>query len=49
MNKGSMANLLKQAQKMQDAMQKTQESLSGILVEGSAGGGMVTVTESVTS
>ncbi len=42
MNK-NMSGLLKQAQKMQDAMQKAQEGLSEITVEGSAGGGMVTV------
>ncbi|MBN1543010.1 YbaB/EbfC family nucleoid-associated protein [candidate division KSB1 bacterium] len=44
MNKGSMGNLFKQAQKMQAAMQKTQENLVNIQVEGTSGGGMVTVT-----
>lgn len=41
--KGGMGNLLKQAQKMQKEMEKAQEELAGIEVEGSAGGGMVTV------
>ena len=39
-----MAGLLKQAQKMQKEMEKTQENLVNIKVEGSAGGGMVTAT-----
>ncbi len=39
----NMNDLLKQAQKMQGEMQKVQETLAGILVEGSAGGGMVKV------
>ena len=38
-----MSALLKQAQKMQDDMQKTQDELETMEVEGSAGGGMVTV------
>ena len=38
-----MNNLLKQAQKIQAEMQKAQEALAGITVEGSAGGGMVKV------
>lgn len=38
-----MSALLKQAQKMQDDMQKTQEELEKQEVEGSAGGGMVKV------
>ncbi|PID27513.1 MAG: YbaB/EbfC family nucleoid-associated protein [Candidatus Cloacimonadota bacterium] len=38
-----MSALLKQAQKMQDDMQKTQDELEKMEVEGSAGGGMVTV------
>ena len=37
----NMNNLLKQAQKVQQEMQKVQESLADITVEGSAGGGMV--------
>lgn len=39
-----MSSLLKQAQKMQDDMQKTQEQLETEIVEGSAGGGLVKVT-----
>ena len=38
-----MNNLLKQAQKIQEEMQKAQENLVNIVVEGSAGGGMVKV------
>jgi DNA-binding YbaB/EbfC family protein len=41
---GNMNSLLKQAQKMQEDMQKAQEGLADIKVEGSAGGGMVKVT-----
>ncbi len=44
MNKAAMGGLLKQAQKMQREMEKAQENLVNIKVEGSAGGGMVTVT-----
>jgi len=43
MGKGGMANLMKQAQKMQQKMAEAQEHLGDITVEGSAGGGMVTV------
>ena len=39
----NMGNLLKQAQKMQEEMQKTQDNLAGITVEGTSGGGMVKV------
>ncbi len=42
MAKPGMGDLLKQAQKMQDKMQKVQEELGGLQAEGSAGGGMVT-------
>ena len=38
-----MGNLLKQAQKMQRQMMQVQEELETLEVEGSAGGGMVTV------
>jgi DNA-binding YbaB/EbfC family protein len=37
----NMNNLLKQAQKIQKEMQKVQDGLADITVEGSAGGGMV--------
>lgn len=39
----NMNNLLKQAQKMQENMAKAQDELANITVQGSAGGGMVTV------
>lgn len=39
-----MNKLMKQAQKMQEAMLKAQEDLASQTVEGSAGGGVVTVT-----
>jgi len=42
MQKGALSGLLKQAQKMQDQIQKVQDELADIKVEGSAGGGMVT-------
>ncbi len=41
--KGGMGNLMKQAQKMQKEMEVAQNELAGIEVEGSAGGGMVSV------
>ena len=41
-----MSSLLKQAQKMQDDMQKAQDELEKEVVEGTAGGGMVKVTAS---
>ena len=44
MSKFGMGDILKQAQKMQEKMQKIQEGLTELEVEGSAGGGMVTVT-----
>ena len=40
----NMDKIMKQAQKMQAQMAKIQEDLAGEQVEGSAGGGMVTVT-----
>lgn len=40
---GSMTNLLKQAQKLQADMQKTQEELGNKILEASSGGGAVTV------
>jgi len=41
--KGGIGNLMKQAQKMQADMQKAQEELATMEVEGQAGGGMVKV------
>ncbi|HEB81402.1 MAG TPA: YbaB/EbfC family nucleoid-associated protein [Gammaproteobacteria bacterium] len=43
MIKGGMGNMLKQAQKMQEDMQKAQQEIANMEVEGTAGGGMVTV------
>ncbi len=43
MPKGGMGNLLKQAQKMQKEMEIAQNELASIEVDGSAGGGMVSV------
>jgi DNA-binding YbaB/EbfC family protein len=43
MNNMDMSSLLKQAQTMQDDMQKSQEQLEKEVIEGSAGGGMVKV------
>ncbi|MBC7161817.1 YbaB/EbfC family nucleoid-associated protein [Immundisolibacter sp.] len=42
--KGNMNQLMQQAQRMQEAMQKAQQALAGIEVSGAAGGGLVTVT-----
>lgn len=44
MFKGGMGNIMKQAQQMQERMQKTQEELAKIEVVGEAGAGMVKVT-----
>ena len=41
--KGGLGNIMKQAQKMQADMQKAQEELANIEVEGQSGGGMVSV------
>jgi len=43
MLKGGLGNLMKQARQLQDRMQKLQEEMAARTVEGSAGGGMVTV------
>ena len=42
--RGNIAQLMQQAQKMQENMQRAQEELAGMEVTGSAGGGMVSVT-----
>ena len=44
MMKGGMGNMMKQAQMMQANMQKAQEQLAAIEVEGVASNGMVKVT-----
>ncbi len=41
--KGGIGNLMKQAQKMQEDMQRLQEELANMEVTGQAGGGMVSV------
>ena len=42
--KGGMGNLMKQAQKMQETLQKAQEEMANMEVTGEAGGGLVSVT-----
>ena len=44
MFKGGMGNIMKQAQQMQERMQKAQEDLANIEVTGEAGAGMIKVT-----
>ena len=46
MFKGNIGNLMRQAQQMQDAMQKAQGELGTIEVLGESGGGLVKVTMS---
>ncbi len=41
--KGGLGGLMKQAQKMQENMQKAQEELANMEVNGEAGGGLVSV------
>lgn len=41
--KGGIGNLMKQAQKMQEDMQKAQDELKNLEIEGQAGGGLVKV------
>ena len=41
--KPNMANIMKQAQKMQEEMQNAQKNLENITVEATSGGGMVKV------
>ena len=43
MMKGGLGNLMKQAQKMQENMTRTQEELASIEIEGQAGNGLVKV------
>ena len=42
--KGAMGQLMRQAQKMQEDMQKAQEEMANLEVIGQSGGGMVKVT-----
>ena len=42
--RGNIAQLMQQAQKMQENMQRAQEELARVEVTGNAGGGMVSVT-----
>ncbi len=42
--KGNMNQLMQQAQRVQEAMQKAQQALATIEVSGAAGGGLVSVT-----
>lgn len=44
MFKGGMGNIMKQAQQMQDKMQKMQEDIAKMEVVGEAGAGLVKVT-----
>ena len=46
--RGNIAQLMQQAQKMQENLQKAQAELANIEVTGSAGGGMVSITLSGT-
>jgi DNA-binding YbaB/EbfC family protein len=41
--KGGIGNLMKQAQKMQEDMQRAQEELANMEISGQSGGGMVKV------
>ena len=43
MMKGQLANVMRQAQQMQDNMKKVQEELADIIVQGEAGAGLVKV------
>jgi len=42
--KGGMNKMIKKAQELQNQMEKAQEELNSIEIEGQAGGGMVSVT-----
>lgn len=41
MSKGGLGNMMKQVQQMQAKMEKMQEELAGMEIEGSSGGGMI--------
>ncbi len=43
LNKGGIANLMKQAQKVQESMQKAQDELASLEVEGQSGAGAVKI------
>lgn len=42
--RGNIAQLMQQAQRMQDNLKKAQEELGGLEVQGQSGGGMVRIT-----
>ncbi len=42
--KGGLGNIMKQAQQLQERLQKTQEELAQVAVQGHAGGNLVEVT-----
>jgi len=42
--KGGLGNLMKQAQKMQEDLQKAQEALAQAEIQGQSGGGLVKIT-----
>lgn len=42
--KGGIGNLMKQAQKMQEDMQRAQEDIANMEIEGQSGGGLVKIT-----
>ena len=44
MLKGGLGNMMKQAQKMQEDMQRAQKEIAEMEVEGQSGGGLVKVT-----
>ncbi|MCL2871856.1 MAG: YbaB/EbfC family nucleoid-associated protein [Betaproteobacteria bacterium] len=44
MMKGQLGNLMKQAQKMQENMQRAQEELAQMEIEGQSGAGLVKIT-----
>ncbi len=42
--RGGLGNIMKQAQKMQEEMQKAQSEMADLVIVGESGGGMVKVT-----